>query len=173
MSSIRFFYNKFWGKSYFYCTLYLSIGSTAFENDVWQYNACNPLISTNLFIYVPIRFYKSKSKLVFIVYEILEVFLKLINIECRKCVIHNLCLYNINISVLKRFWLPAFRLDSCQSIHDKFKVRVGTWNVGTLKKDRNVNICYGQETIWKGKKQGKLKRSTKSYTQERLVQGMV
>ena len=53
----------------------------------------------------------------------------------------------------------CFWLDSRLSTPDRFKVRVGTWNVGTLTgrsrklaevlKRRNVNICCVQETKWK------------------------
>ena len=56
----------------------------------------------------------------------------------------------------------CFGLDSHLSTQDRFKVRVGTWNVGTLTgrsrelaevlKRRNVNICCVQETKWKGER---------------------
>ena len=53
-------------------------------------------------------------------------------------------------------------LKSRQLVGERFKVRVGTWNVGTLTgksrelvevlKRRKVNICCVQETRWKGEK---------------------
>jgi len=56
-------------------------------------------------------------------------------------------------------------------IRDRYKVRIGTWNVGTLTcrsrelvevmKRRKVNICRVQETKWKGEKAKEIRESYK------------
>ena len=76
------------------------------------------------------------------------------------CVIITYSLYTLYIILCIQNYI--YFNNYIENYFDRFKVTVGTWNVGTLTgrnrelaevlKRRNVNICCVQETKWKGER---------------------